>query len=121
MVSGSSGHDGVTAAYPASSNNCVQRSQLLGSSQSPWMNTTGVRPLAFACSTCSVSGWVMVAMCPVSPVSGSRRGSLRPRYCSGPMDVHLTHIGGPTVLIEVAGWRLLTDPTFDPSGGSYRF
>ena len=35
--------------------------------------------------------------------------------------VRLTHIGGPTVLIEVGGWRLLTDPTFDPAGGSYRF
>ncbi len=33
----------------------------------------------------------------------------------------LTHIGGPTVLIEVGGWRLLTDPTFDLAGGSYRF
>jgi L-ascorbate metabolism protein UlaG (beta-lactamase superfamily) len=30
--------------------------------------------------------------------------------------VHLTHVGGPTVLIEVGGWRLLTDPTFDPPG-----
>lgn len=37
------------------------------------------------------------------------------------MDVSLTHIGGPTVLIEVGEWRLLTDPTFDPAGGSYRF
>jgi L-ascorbate metabolism protein UlaG (beta-lactamase superfamily) len=35
--------------------------------------------------------------------------------------VRLTHIGGPTVLIEVAGWRLLTDPTFDPPGGKYSF
>jgi len=35
--------------------------------------------------------------------------------------VRITHIGGPTVLIEVAGWRLLTDPTFDPAGGKYRF
>jgi L-ascorbate metabolism protein UlaG (beta-lactamase superfamily) len=35
--------------------------------------------------------------------------------------VRLTHIGGPTVLIEVGGWRLLTDPTFDPAGQSYRF
>jgi L-ascorbate metabolism protein UlaG (beta-lactamase superfamily) len=35
--------------------------------------------------------------------------------------VRLTHIGGPTVLIEVGGWRLLTDPTFDPAGGSYKF
>jgi L-ascorbate metabolism protein UlaG (beta-lactamase superfamily) len=37
------------------------------------------------------------------------------------MEVSFTHIGGPTVLIEVAGWRLLTDPTFDPAGKSYRF
>ncbi|MGC1852660.1 MAG: MBL fold metallo-hydrolase [Solirubrobacterales bacterium] len=37
------------------------------------------------------------------------------------MEVELTHIGGPTVLIEVGGWRLLTDPTFDPPGQSYRF
>ena len=35
--------------------------------------------------------------------------------------MRLTHIGGPTVLIEVEGWRLVTDPTFDPAGGSYRF
>jgi hypothetical protein len=37
------------------------------------------------------------------------------------MEIHLTHIGGPTVLIEVGGWRVLTDPTFDPPGQSYRF
>jgi L-ascorbate metabolism protein UlaG (beta-lactamase superfamily) len=36
-------------------------------------------------------------------------------------EVRVTHIGGPTVLIEVEGWRLLTDPTFDSAGGSYRF
>jgi len=36
-------------------------------------------------------------------------------------DVRVTHIGGPTVLLEVGGWRLLTDPTFDPPGRSYRF
>ncbi len=35
--------------------------------------------------------------------------------------VRLTHIGGPTTLIEVHGWRLLTDPTFDPPGRSYGF
>jgi L-ascorbate metabolism protein UlaG (beta-lactamase superfamily) len=35
--------------------------------------------------------------------------------------VRITHIGGPTTLIEVDGWRLLTDPTFDPPGGTYRF
>jgi L-ascorbate metabolism protein UlaG (beta-lactamase superfamily) len=33
----------------------------------------------------------------------------------------LTHIGGQTVLIEIDGWRLLTDPTFDPAGGNYNF
>jgi L-ascorbate metabolism protein UlaG (beta-lactamase superfamily) len=37
------------------------------------------------------------------------------------MKARLTHIGGPTLLIEVGGWRLLTDPTFDPAGGKYRF
>jgi L-ascorbate metabolism protein UlaG (beta-lactamase superfamily) len=35
--------------------------------------------------------------------------------------VRITHIGGPTLLIEVAGWRLLTDPTFDPPGKTYKF
>ncbi|HET6530559.1 MAG TPA: MBL fold metallo-hydrolase [Actinoplanes sp.] len=33
----------------------------------------------------------------------------------------MMHVGGPTVLIEVDGWRLLTDPTFDPAGGHYTF
>ena len=33
----------------------------------------------------------------------------------------LTHIGGPTVLIEAAGKRLLTDPTFDDPGRRYGF
>jgi L-ascorbate metabolism protein UlaG (beta-lactamase superfamily) len=36
-------------------------------------------------------------------------------------DVRITHIGGPTALIEVGGWRLLTDPTFDDAGGKYAF
>lgn len=35
--------------------------------------------------------------------------------------IRLTHVGGPTVLIEVGGWRLLTDPTFDPPGRRYAF
>ena len=35
--------------------------------------------------------------------------------------VQLTHVGGPTVLIEVGGWRLLTDPTFDAPGRRYGF
>lgn len=37
------------------------------------------------------------------------------------MNVSFTHIGGPTLLIEFGGWRLLTDPTFDPAGGKYSF
>jgi L-ascorbate metabolism protein UlaG (beta-lactamase superfamily) len=37
------------------------------------------------------------------------------------IDGYITHIGGPTVLIEVGGWRLLTDPTFDAPGGRYAF
>jgi L-ascorbate metabolism protein UlaG (beta-lactamase superfamily) len=40
---------------------------------------------------------------------------------SDPASVRITHVGGPTALIEVAGWRLLTDPTFDPAGGKYSF
>lgn len=35
--------------------------------------------------------------------------------------MRLTHVGGPTLLVEVAGWRILTDPTFDPPGRRYRF
>jgi hypothetical protein len=35
--------------------------------------------------------------------------------------VRLTHVGGPTVLIEVGGWRLLTDPTCDAPGRTYSF
>ncbi|UOE42933.1 MBL fold metallo-hydrolase [Agromyces larvae] len=33
----------------------------------------------------------------------------------------LTRIGGPTLLIELAGWRILVDPTFDPPGRTYSF
>jgi L-ascorbate metabolism protein UlaG (beta-lactamase superfamily) len=36
-----------------------------------------------------------------------------------PLEVNATYIGGPTVLLEVAGLRLLTDPTFDPPGSVY--
>jgi L-ascorbate metabolism protein UlaG (beta-lactamase superfamily) len=36
-------------------------------------------------------------------------------------DLRITHIGGPTLLITVGGWRLLTDPTFDPPGRKYNF
>ena len=30
--------------------------------------------------------------------------------------ITITYVGGPTALLEVAGLRLLTDPTFDPAG-----
>ena len=36
-------------------------------------------------------------------------------------DVRITHVGGPTMLIQIDGWRLLTDPTFDPPGRKYNF
>jgi L-ascorbate metabolism protein UlaG (beta-lactamase superfamily) len=32
------------------------------------------------------------------------------------MDLTLTHVGGPTTVIEIGGLRLLVDPTFDPPG-----
>jgi L-ascorbate metabolism protein UlaG (beta-lactamase superfamily) len=32
------------------------------------------------------------------------------------MTLNMTLIGGPTVLIEADGFRLVTDPTFDPPG-----
>ncbi|MHB8691632.1 MAG: MBL fold metallo-hydrolase [Solirubrobacteraceae bacterium] len=36
-------------------------------------------------------------------------------------EITITHIGGPTALLEIGGWRLLTDPTFDPPGKRYFF
>ena len=35
--------------------------------------------------------------------------------------MRMTHIGGPTALIEVGSWRILTDPTFDAPGRRYTF
>ncbi len=35
--------------------------------------------------------------------------------------LRITHIGGPTALIELGDWRLLTDPTFDAPGRRYFF
>lgn len=37
------------------------------------------------------------------------------------MEITVTHIGGPTLLLEFGGWRILTDPTFDPPGKRYFF
>ena len=36
-------------------------------------------------------------------------------------NIALTHLGGPTTLIEIDGWRILTDPTFDAPGRRYTF
>lgn len=33
----------------------------------------------------------------------------------------VTRIGGPTILVELDGWRILIDPTFDPPGKRYAF
>lgn len=38
-----------------------------------------------------------------------------------PRGATFTHIDTACGLIEVAGWRLLTDPTFDEPGSTYRF
>lgn len=37
------------------------------------------------------------------------------------MDLRLTHVGTATLLIELGGLRLLTDPALDPAGTDYRF
>ena len=34
--------------------------------------------------------------------------------------LRLTYIGGPTLLLQLGGLRLLTDPTFDPAGAEFR-
>jgi len=33
----------------------------------------------------------------------------------------VTRIGGPTILVELAGWRILVDPTSDPPGHRHPF
>lgn len=35
--------------------------------------------------------------------------------------MRITRIGGPTVFVELGGWRILVDPTFDAAGGRYAF
>ena len=37
------------------------------------------------------------------------------------MNIKITHISAATVLLEIGSIRLLTDPVFDPAGGSYYF
>ena len=35
--------------------------------------------------------------------------------------ITVCYVGGPTALLEIGPWRLLTDPTFDAAGGRYFF
>jgi L-ascorbate metabolism protein UlaG (beta-lactamase superfamily) len=35
--------------------------------------------------------------------------------------MYITRVGGPTLLVELADWRILIDPTLDPPGRRYRF
>lgn len=43
--------------------------------------------------------------------------SLHPReHLQHPSAMRITLIGGPTALLEIEEYRLLTDPTFDPPG-----
>ena len=57
---------------------------------------------------------------PSAPGLGGRR-RLRADVGEGARPVKVTHVGGPTTLIEADGWRLLTDPTFDAPGRRYSF
>lgn len=43
---------------------------------------------------------------------GVGRRPLGAKHCM--TDVCITHVGGPTTLIQIGSWSLLTDPTFDP-------
>lgn len=38
---------------------------------------------------------------------------------NSPVAIKITAIGGPTALVEVDGFRFITDPTFDEAGGDY--
>ena len=56
------------------------------------------------------------AMLRVPPEPGLRLPAQVP-----PQLFRVTHIGGPTALLEVGAWTLLTDPTFDSPGRRYGF
>ena len=72
----------------------------------------------------SPDGWEEVADYALDwALEHARPGSrVRRRLTAAPdARVRITHIGGPTVLIEFGGWRILSDPTFDPPGRRYDF
>ena len=66
----------------------------------------------------SIDGWEQVADYALDwALSHAKTTGLR----SCVTGIRVTHIGGPTVVIEAQGWRILTDPTFDPPGKTYKF
>jgi L-ascorbate metabolism protein UlaG (beta-lactamase superfamily) len=36
-------------------------------------------------------------------------------------EISVRYVGGPTAVLEIGPWRLITDPTFDPAGRRYFF
>ena len=66
-------------------------------------------------------GWEEIADYALSWALSHARGAKAEAGGGAVKGVRLTHIGGPTVLIEVDGWRLLVDPTFDAPGRRYAF
>jgi len=48
-------------------------------------------------------------------------GATRKRDDAAVSLVRILNLGGPTAVIEIGLWRLITDPTFDPSAGRYFF
>ena len=70
-----------------------------------------------------IAGFVLRLFRPLARAHGRRAGRLSTaaRGADRFRGVKLTHIGGPTALIELGGWTLLTDPTFDAPGGHYNF
>ena len=33
--------------------------------------------------------------------------------------INVTYLGGPTIILEIGGLRLMTDPTLDPAGETF--
>src|SRR5881227_257459 len=57
------------------------------------------------------------ALCSVSALLQFKR-SIKKEMLSEEIDLH--YIGGPIVLLELAGLKMLTDPSFDSRGTDYR-
>ena len=55
-------------------------------------------------------------------IDASRQGgAVGDRECRAVSLVRILYVGGPTAVIEIGAWRVITDPTFDPAGGRYFF